>query len=451
MMTLLFFIIALGILIFVHEFGHFIVAKRQGIKVETFSFGFGPRLIGFKRGETDYRISALPFGGYVKMLGEDPTDPEADSPRSFAQKTVWQRAKVVLFGPLMNLFLCLAIMPIVFMIGRAQPVYLDQQPVVIEVRAESPAAAAGLKPGDRITAIDGRSVQTWEGVLNTVLLSSAGTKIPMDIERDGRAMTVTPTIAEMPEMRGGYLGVEPMLFIGNEATVDGVVPGEPADEAGIEKGDTIVSLNGVPVTDWLDLTQKVDANKGKEATVVIDRDGERKTLSLTPAYNEGYKRWLIGIRKDQRSGVPMEVKRYGFFGAIVKGTQENAKLFVLTLSVLKRLVTLQLSFKVIGGPIVIAKTSAAAASSGLAPFIYFLAFLSMQLAILNLLPIPVLDGGHLVFLIIEAIRRKPLSIRVREISTQIGFVMLLSLMLVVTFNDIENVWGIKKLIGKLFQ
>jgi regulator of sigma E protease len=242
-----------------------------------------------------------------------------------------------------------------------------------------------------------------------------------------------------------------MLFVGNEAVVDDVTPGGPAELAGLKAGDVVISYNGAKVIDWLDLTEKVNARGGKEAVVKIKRaDGTIASVKLTPEFNKDYNRWLMGIQKKRSSGVPMVTKRYGFFAAIAQGTKENLKLIKLTFTVIKRLVTMQISYKVLGGPIIIAKTSAAAASSGFTPFLYFLAFLSMQLGILNLLPIPVLDGGHLVFLGIETIMRRPLSIRVREIATQVGFVMLISLMLLVTVNDINHVWGIKNLLNKIF-
>ena len=451
-MTILFFLIALGVLIFIHEFGHFIVAKRQGIRIETFSLGFGPCLIGFKWGETDCRLSLLPLGGYVKMLGEDPSEEGAlEDPRSFACKSVWQRTKVVAAGPLMNLVLCMVLMPIVFMIGRPQPVYLDQAPVITQVRAASPADAAGFKKGDIIVAVDGHRVAHWESVLQKVLLSSTGTVLAFDIERGGAVQHVTAKVADMPEMQGGYLGIEPGLFFGNEATVDDMAPGGPAVKAGLEKGDRVLKYNGAPVADWFDLIAKVQAVKGAPAIVAIERAGAPQRFTVTPEYSKDLDRWLIGIRKDRTAGVPMVTKQYGPIAAIVKGTQESWRMCVLTLDVLKRLVTFQLSYKVLGGPIIIAKTSAAAAASGLSPFLFFIAFLSMQLAILNLLPIPVLDGGHLFFFGIEAVRRKPLSIKVREIAAQVGFVMLMALMLLVTINDINHVWGIKNIVGRLLQ
>ncbi len=452
MTTILFFLIALGVLIFIHEFGHFIVAKRQGIRIETFSLGFGPRLIGFKRGETDYRLSLLPLGGYVKMLGEDPREEGAlEDPHSFACKSVWQRTKVVAAGPLMNLVLCMVLMPIVFMIGRPQPVYLDQAPVVAQIRATSPADAAGFKKGDVIVAVDGDRVAQWESVLNKILLSSTGTTLAFDVERGGVLTHITTKVADMPEMQGGYIGIEPGLFYGNEATVDDLAPGGPAARAGLEKGDRVLKYNGAPVADWFDLIARVQAAKEATATVEIERAGARERFTVTPEYHKELDRWLIGIRKDRTAGVPMVTKQYGPLKAIGKGMQESWRMGVLTLDVLKRLVTFQLSYKVLGGPIIIAKTSAAAAASGAAPFLFFIAFLSMQLAILNLLPIPVLDGGHLFFFGIEAIRRKPLSLKVREIAAQVGFVMLMALMLLVTINDINHVWGIKNIIGRLLQ
>jgi len=448
-MTIFYFIVALGLLIFVHELGHFIFAKRAGIYVEAFSLGFGPRLFGFRKGETDYRVSLLPLGGYVKMRGEEAGDSGAADPRSFAAKSVWARAKVIIFGPLMNLFLCLILMPVVFMIGRAEPVFLKEAPVVSGVRADSPAAAVGMLPGDRIVSIDGHGVRVWEDVLNRVLLGP-GKTVRVAFERDGRMIEKDVDIGELPEIKGGYVGIEPMLFYGNEAKIDGLRSGGPADEAGLKAGDVVVSFAGQRVADWIDLSMQVDRNGGREASIVVEREGERIPLTVTPEFSEDHDRWLIGITKDRKSGVPTIVVRYGFFDAIVAGTKENVKLVGLTFEVLRRLVTLELSYKVLGGPIIIAKVSAAAAASGISDFLYFLAFLSLQLGILNFLPIPVLDGGHLVFLGIEAVRRKPLSVRVRGIADQVGFVMLIALMLLVTYNDIDNVWGIKPLLKKLF-
>lgn len=448
-MTFLYFIIALGLLVFVHEFGHFLLAKKAGICVEVFSFGFGPRLFGLKRGDTDYRVSALPLGGYVRMLGEDPEEADVSDPRSFAAKGVWTRVKVILFGPLMNFLLCFSLMPVVFMIGRSEPSFLKEAPVITNVRSDSPADRAGLKPHDRIESLNGKEVGTWEEVLNQILLSPDST-VAFGIERRGRRIEKAVEVEELPEIKGGYVGAEPMFFIGNEAVVDGVVPRGPAARAGIRAGDEVLSFDGMRVSDWLDLADKVDKKGGEKARIVVERNGMRIAFSVQPAYNEEFDRWLIGISKNRLGNVPMTLRRYGFFEAIAKGAEENIKMARLTLGVLGRLVTLRLSYKVLGGPIMIAKTSAAAAASGIADFLYFLAFLSLQLSILNFLPIPVLDGGHMVFLGIEAVMRKPVSARVRQIASQVGFAVLVSLMLLITFNDIDTLWGIRSFFKRIF-
>ncbi len=448
-MTILYFIIVLGVLIFIHELGHFILAKRAGIFVEVFSLGFGPRIIGFKGGDTDYRISAFPLGGYVKMHGEEPDDEAGRDPRSFANKSVWARVKVILWGPLMNLMLCLALMPVVFMLGRSEPAFLSEPPKVIGVKSDSPAAGVGIEEGDLVVSVDGKSVAAWDDVINKILLSPKGT-LDLGIERNGAILEKRVKVGELPEVKGGYLGIEPMLFIGAEPRIDGVRKGGPAEVAGLKPGDLVVSFEGKEVPDWLELTKFVNDSAGKSADIVVERDGKKIDLTVTAAFNDDFQRWVIGISKDRSSGLPMIVKRYGFWGAIVKGTQENIKLTRLTFDVLGRLVTNQLSYRVLGGPIMIAKSSAAAAASGLSGFLYFMAFLSLQLSILNLLPIPVLDGGQLVFLGIEGLIRRPVSIKVRAVAQHVGFVLLIGFMLLVTFNDIDNIWGIRAFLHKLF-
>lgn len=448
-MTIIYFIIVLGVLIFFHELGHFIAAKRSGIHVETFSLGFGPRIVGFRRGPTDYRISLLPLGGYVKMRGEDPSEENANASDSFATKTVLTRMKVIVAGSFMNLVLCLLIMPVVFMIGRNEPVFLREEPVVVGVRADSPAAKADIRRGDRISSIDGRKVKTWEGALNKLLMEQ-GPQFKITLVRDGASIEKVIKTETMPEMRGPYVGIEPMLFYGNEAKIASVSPEGAAAKAGISPGDKVVSFGGEAVKDWIDLSMRIGVAGAKEMPIVIDRNGEKILLKVTPEYNESFSRYVIGIMQDPKEGLPMVMRRFGFFEAISIGMKENVKLARLTFDVLERLVTFKLSYKVLGGPIIIAKVSAAAAASGLSDFLYFMAFLSMQLFVLNLLPIPVLDGGHMLYLIIEGIRRKPVSQRVRQVADQVGFVLLITLMLLVTYNDMDRVWGIGKLIKKIF-
>ncbi len=448
-MTLIYFIIALGILIFVHEFGHFIMAKRAGVCVQEFSFGFGPRLIGFRKGETDYRICLLPLGGYVKMLGEEPTEEGADNPRSFAKKTIWQRALIVGFGPVMNIVFALLVMPLVFFIGRGQPAYLHEAPVLVGVKAESPAAEAGLKKGDLIAAIDGETVANWEEVLNQVIISS-GSTLDLMIHRNGENISKQVKVAKKANSKGGYVGIAPVYFFGDGVLIQRVMDDGPAAKAGLKSSDRIVSINGEEINNFIELSPLVNELGDKDISLGIVRDGQTISKTIKPEYSEKDKRWLIGIAMSTQMDVPMEQVSFGFFKSFKYGFWENIKLLKLTFGVLKRLVTFQLSYKVLGGPVMIAKASAVAAASGLTHFLYFLAFLSMQLAIINLLPIPVLDGGHLLFLGIEKIKKSPVSMRVRQTATQVGFFLLISLILVITWNDVNNLFGIKEWIKNLF-
>lgn len=446
-MTILYFVIALGVLVFIHEFGHFIVAKKQGIGVEKFSLGFGPRLFSTTRGETTYMVSALPLGGYVKLHGEDPDSPEGkdtQDQRSYAARPIWQRVPVVFAGPAMNLLLALVLMPIVFMLGRYEPVFLDQKPIVIGVRADSPAQSI-LKKGDEIFEIGGEKVATWKQALDFILLHGNET-VSLSYRREGAVRQTEVTLAESPQTHAGTLGVEPGYFIGNEPVIDAISPGSPAESGGLKSGDEILQINQVPIQSWTDMSEQVEASAGQKLAIRVRRVGEMVTVFVVPAYDESMKRWLMGVRKDmENKDEAFARKQYGFTEALVRGTQENVKLSGLTFSVLGRLVTFQLSYKTLGGPIRIAQASAMAAKSGLSDFLYFLCFLSLQLGLLNLLPLPVLDGGHLFFFGIEAVRRKPVSTRIRGIADQVGFVALLSLMLLVTLNDVDSVWGFHKI------
>lgn len=447
-MTILYFVITLGVLIFIHEFGHFIVAKRSGVRVEVFSLGFGPKLFGVRKGETLYKVSALPLGGYVKLTGEDPSSEDAGHPRSFAKKSLRQRFAVVFAGPAMNLLLALVLMPLVFILGRPMPAYLEKPAVVTQVLPESVAEKAALQAGDRIVQVDGAETATWEDLMQAVLLRPEQS-FEMTWQRDGKTMTATVLVPAGEKGQPGALGVEPPYLAAESPRIDAVSPGGAAAVAGLQEGDAVSAVNGVPIQTWSQMSKQVQASKGQELTIEAQRAGSVVVVQIKPTWDEGLSRYLLGVRKNPGLAGERIIRKYPFWAAVKRGTAENIRLSSLTLQVVGRLLTFQLSYKSLGGPIRIAQASASAAESGLPNLIFFMAFLSIQLGILNLLPIPVLDGGHLFFMGFEAILRRPVSQRVQGIATQVGLFVLLFLMLIVTVNDIDTVWGFREIFEKL--
>jgi regulator of sigma E protease len=450
-MTILYFIVGLGLLIFIHELGHFLVAKANGIRVERFSLGFGPRLIKFQKGETEYCISALPLGGYVKMTGQEDFGEEeiapVNDPRAFSSKGLMARLSVVLAGPAMNLILPFVLMPLVFILGRSEPKFVREVPTVLGVLEDSPAAQVGLKAGDRITAVDGHSVSDWNEVLR---LSSRppGSALTLEWESQGQAHKQKITLAEEEKGAPGLIGIEPAFFVDMEPMIADLVPGAAAEQAGLQKGDKIAEVNGKAIQTWREMSEGVHSSQGKPLRLTVQRGTESLELTVTPHFDEKLQRYVIGVSKASNPDL-FEKHSYGFVDAMKKGVQENVALFGLTFRVLKDLVTLKASYKELGGPIRIAQISAQAAERGLGNFLYLLAFLSIQLGILNLLPIPVLDGGHVVFMAYEGIARKPLSVRKRLIAQQVGMFLLLTLMVLVTVNDIDAVWGFRDIMERI--
>ncbi|MEW6443579.1 MAG: RIP metalloprotease RseP [bacterium] len=428
-MTLVVFILVLGLLVFVHEFGHFIMAKRSGVRVEVFSLGFGPRLAGWKRGDTDYRISAVPLGGYVKMTGEDPVEEAAAHEGSFARKTVLSRLKIVIAGPLMNLALPFLLMPLVYLIGIRQPAYLEEPPRVGWVEEGSPAARAGFQRGDLVEAIQGEPVRTWEQA-KILFASNPDRALSVSVLRDDtpRELQVTP---ESAGSSGGYSG----LMADMPPVIGSVSPGTPAEKAGLQQGDRVLSINGEPVVHWVQMAGIIRAHPEEPLLLSFQRGQETLTMSLTPMREPDSQTGVLGIAQQEDT----VFKRYGLWRAVQSGFADVYQSFLLTFYVLGKLFTGGLSIKTLGGPILIAKMTGDAARIGLSSLISFVAFLSLQLGILNLLPIPVLDGGHVAFLTLEAVLRRPVNIKIREAAQQVGFVVLLIFILVVSYNDVLRV------------
>lgn len=426
-MTLIYFLIVIGILVFVHELGHFVMAKRAGVRVEKFSLGMGPKIpgLGFTKGDTEYVISALPLGGYVKMAGENPDEEPTGAADEFQSKTVWQRAQIAATGPLTNIVLAFIIMPIVYMVGT----YTEGPAKVGYVEAGSPAEQAGFMSGDVIEQINGRSISDWTKAM-TLIAVNPDAEVTLTVDRNGqkKAMRMRPKAAT--DLNIGLSGLVPDM----PAEIGRVKPKLPAETAGIRASDKILSVDGRTIYHWNQFSGYVRDSGGKPLQLQIDRAGTKIDMTMTPVMDGG--RYVIGVEPIVR----MVFKKYGILESISLGFEKTIEAIDLTFITLKKLVTFSLSIKTLGGPVMIAQMSGQAASAGFSAFLSLLAVISISLGVLNLLPIPVLDGGLLLFLAIEAIRKKPLSRRVMEVSQSIGAGLLITLIAVVSYNDIMRMF-----------
>jgi regulator of sigma E protease len=424
-MTLLYFLIVIGVLVFVHEFGHFIMAKRAGVRVEKFSLGMGPKIFGYKKGDTEYVISWLPLGGYVKMAGENPDEEPTGAADEFQSKTVWQRVKIAATGPLTNIVLAFIIMPLVFMVGT----YSEGPAKVGYVEPGSPAERAGFMAGDVIEKINGRSISDWTKALSLIAVNP-DTDVTVQVDRQGKQETLMLRPATATELKIGMSGLVPDM----PAEIGKLKPGFPAEKAGISVNDKILAVDGKTIYHWNQFSSIVRDSKGKTLTITLDRGGVRMEKKVTPIEDSG--RYVIGVEPIFR----LVFKKYGFFESIRLGYYKTLESIDLTFITLKKLVTFGLSIKTLGGPVMIAQMSGQAASAGLSAFLSLLAMISISLGILNLLPIPVLDGGLILFLVIEAIRKKPLSRAVMERAQAVGAGLLITLIAVVSYNDIVRMF-----------
>ncbi len=432
-------IIVLGALVFIHESGHFLVAKWLGVRVLKFSLGFGKRIIGRKWGETEYQIALVPLGGYVKLLGESPDEevPEADKSRSFTAQSVLRRTAIVLTGPAMNLLLALLVWPVVFMIGIQQPAYLSSQPVVGWVEPDSPAARAGLLIGDRLVSLNETPLEDWESLITTVL-TSPNEELRIVFERNGQLISQIVVPEADPNTGAGHVGLEPDI---PKMVIAAVIEGKPAHQSGMQQGDVIVSINGARRQDYHEMLRLIQESPGEELICEIRRGDDTLSVVVTPVLNPEKGSGEVGISfAPGFLNVEMIERRYGPLAAFNKGSREVVRWTGLTFSILGKLVTGKFSIRHLGGPITIVRFASRAAQSGFIALLQFVAILSLQLAILNVLPIPVLDGGHLVFLLIEKVIGKPVSAKKQEIAYKIGFGILIVLILWVSYNDLDKIF-----------
>lgn len=436
MTSTLAFLFVLGVLIFVHELGHFLMARRIGVRVLTFSLGFGPKLVNVKRGDTEYCISAIPLGGYVKMAGENPEDARTGASDEFLSKGKWQRFQVLVMGPVMNLVLSFVVMTVVLYHG-AEVAAFEQQPVVIGSFAEkSVGAQSGLKIGDRIDTIDGKPVETWEHFF-LMISGKAKREVGLGVVRDGKALPITV----VPEAQGKYelgdIGVGPMLH----PEIADTSPNDPAAQAGLLGGDVILAVNSEQNVSYTDLLDSIRSHEGKPLTLTVKRGDTIQSIIVTPRNVGG--QVMIGAHIH-----PGEIRTVdpGPLEAVKLSVQKNVEWTTMIFQTLGGLFTHETSVKQLMGPVAIADLSGTAAQAGWIPLFSLMAMISLNLGLLNLMPIPVLDGGHIFILALEGLARRDFSMKVKEKMLLAGFVLLLMLMVTVIYNDLMRIQWIEKLV-----
>ncbi|MGA9117971.1 MAG: RIP metalloprotease RseP [Bacteroidota bacterium] len=435
LMTILYFVVTLGVLVFVHEFGHFIAAKIFRMRVDRFSIGFPPRAFGKQIGETDYCVSWIPIGGYVKIAGMIDESFDTDflekppEPWEFRAKPIWQRMIVISAGVIMNILLAIVIF---WGINYVQGSVVRETTTVGYVAEKSPGASAGFQVGDRILAVNGEPVTTWEAMYSDALVASLNQDVTFLVQRGTEQRQLLLSRSLLKDTSTDPLGLIPDS---SEMTIGSVDPGKPADKLGLKPGDVLLSLNGTPIgRDQQKVRDIVEANAGKEVAVEWRRDTVVMKGSTVPS-RDG----RIGIFFGIRYVGPIKQIRYTLLEALPKGVKEIGDVAVLFVKQIWQVITGKTPFsQSVGGPIKIAQMATQSAEMGWAAFLGFMALLSVSLAILNILPFPALDGGHLAFLVYEVIFRREVPIGVKLGLQRAGFVLLLAFMAFVLYNDIVH-------------
>jgi len=437
---ILWLLVLIGVMINIHELGHFWAARFFDVKVEAFSFGFGPRLFGFRRGETDYRFSLLPIGGYVKMAGElagdgNPTSGSVyvDDPRSLPAKPRWQRLIIAFAGPFMNMVLAVAVLTGLYMVKFQKISDSDQQAVIGHVIPDSPAAKAGIEDGDRIVGLDGKHNPTWEDI-GLKEVTSAYRPMHLVVDRSGKKFdtTVVPTFND--RIGGGFAGWDER----GQIQLGQVEPGYPADKAGLKKGDLLISVNGQPMHSNFKFQEITKTSGGKPIEIEFQRTGEVHKVTVQPVFAklDGPARWMIGVMPQQK--LNLITTKLSFSDALQESVRQNEKGALLMVEFLKGLVQRRMSTKNLTGPIGIAQLSGEAAREGPSAFFMLMSMVSLQLAIINLLPIPIMDGGVILMLLVEMVMRRDLSLNVKEAVFKLGFVTIVVILAFAIYNDISK-------------
>jgi len=432
--TLFAFLFVLGVLVFVHELGHFLAARRLGVRVLTFSLGFGPKIAKVRRGDTEYCISAIPLGGYVKMAGENPDDPRTGRPDEFLSKTKWERFQILIMGPAMNIILAVVVMAIVLAQGAEVPIYQDQPPVVGAVAPGSPAERAGIQRGDRILTVAGDEVDTWDD-----LFLAVGTRpdreVALTLLRNGARQSISLRTESETRFEIGNIGVLPDI----NPIVASVIAGRPAEKAGLKAGDVVLAVNGERMVTRTQFIEAVSRNGEREIELTIEREEQQLRIRATP-YKEG-DRGMLGlyVTEPTRSFTP------GPLEAIQLSVKRNIEFGGLIFKTLGGLFVGETSPRQLMGPVAIAQLSGESAQAGWIALFTLMASISLNLGLLNLLPIPVLDGGHILIMALEGVARRDFSMAVKEKMLLAGFVLLMMLMVTVIYNDLTRISWIERL------
>jgi regulator of sigma E protease len=425
LITIVSFILVLGFLVFVHELGHYLAARHVGVRVERFSIGFPPTAIGRTVGETEYVLSWIPLGGYVKLYGQNIDDEDPSDPRNYAAKSKLQRLYILAAGPAMNLVAAVLLMASVYMLGVETPDYRMSAPHIASVEAGSPAAEAGFQPGDRIAKLEDITIASWKQLFDLLEREAVRhDRLSFTVERASRLETLLMNPADI--MSGKPLGWQPVIA----PIVGGFGPDSPAQAAGLQVGDRIVAVNDRQIVSWGEVPEAIQAAKGQPVEIRVEREGALQSFTVPPRFDAGHGRWLVHI------SLGMHTERHNPVNAFVLGTERLLDLTQSTFVFLGRLLTGQGSLDSLGGPVKIGVVIGEAARTSAVQLIFLMSFISLQLGIFNLLPIPALDGGHIFMLGVEAVNRGPLSPRLRERTQMVGLSLLILLILIVTYNDV---------------
>ncbi len=425
MLTILAFLFVLGVLIFVHELGHFLMARLHGVRVLRFSLGFDPKLVSVVRGGTEYSIGIVPLGGFVKMAGDSVDDQRSGAPDEFLSQSKWVRFQVYLAGPTMNILLAWVLLTVTLSHGADVPRYRSAPAVIGTVAADSPAAKAGLEPGDRIVRVGTHDVATWDD-LDLAVEPNPDRKLEVVVMRGQQRIDAEITPEAVTKYEIGDLGISPVL----RPEIMAVDAGGPADLAGIKAGDVVVAAAGKAV-DQTALMSVIQKSAGTPLTLTIERQGATRDVSVTPAAAGGN-----GMIHVTLSAYEVRHEDLTLWQAAGMSAQRNWQTTVLIWQTLTGLVTGQTPMRRLMGPVAIAQLSGTYAALGWTAFLDFMAMISINLGLINLLPIPVMDGGHIAILGFEGLSRRDLSVKVKERILMAGAALIVLLMVTVIYNDV---------------